>query len=150
MNTRLSIAALMAAIFAVLSSSMVFAHCQIPCGIYDDNARVVEMLEDVATIEKAVQQINSLAGKTDPQSLNQQVRWVTNKELHAQRIIETISNYFLTQRVKPAQSDYMERLKKHHLVILLSMANKQQVDVASVQRLKTAVAALEAYYPHTH
>ena len=30
------------------------AHCQIPCGIYDDHARVHAMLEDVTTIEKSL------------------------------------------------------------------------------------------------
>ena len=29
------------------------AHCQVPCGIYDDSARVQSMLEDAATITKA-------------------------------------------------------------------------------------------------
>ena len=39
------------------------AHCQIPCGIYDDHARVALMLEDVATIHKAVSQIADLAAR---------------------------------------------------------------------------------------
>ncbi|MGD8467739.1 MAG: superoxide dismutase [Ni] [Desulfobacterales bacterium] len=39
-----------------------------------------------------------------------------NKEKHAQQIISTISDYFLTQRVKPSQKDYTERLLKHHRV----------------------------------
>jgi len=75
------------------------AHCQIPCGIYDDHARIQAMLEDAATVAKAVKLINELAEKTDPQSQNQVVRWVMNKEKHAQNIISTVSDYFLTQRV---------------------------------------------------
>jgi nickel superoxide dismutase len=92
------------------------AHCQIPCGIYDDHARVQSMLEDTATVEKSVKLIAELANKADAQSQNQLVRWVMNKEKHAQQIISTISDYFLTQRVKPSQKDYTERLLKHHRV----------------------------------
>ena len=104
------------------------AHCQIPCGIYDDNARIVAMLEDAATVTKAVKLISELSGKTDPQSQNQIVRWVVNKEQHAQRIIETISDYFLTQRVKPSQEDYATRLRLHHAVILAAVRAKMRGD----------------------
>jgi nickel superoxide dismutase len=123
------------------------AHCQIPCGIYDDNARVKSMLEDVSTVAKSVKLINELAGKTDAQSRNQVVRWVMNKEKHAQSIIATISDYFLTQRVKPSAKDYAERLVKHHTVIVAAMKAKQHADDKSVEALHKAVDALETYYP---
>ena len=41
------------------------AHCQIPCGIYDDYARLQFMLEDAATVEKSVKTMIKLTGKTD-------------------------------------------------------------------------------------
>ena len=127
------------------------AHCQIPCGIYDDYARVLLMLEDATTIEKSAQLIAELAGKSDPQSQNQLVRWVMNKEKHAQNIIATISDYFLTQRVKPEQKDYAERLKKHHAVIIAAMQAKQNADLKYAKSLKESIAALAAYYPeHKH
>ena len=140
------------AIAVVLGASVkIFAHCQVPCGIYDDHARVEKMLEDVTTIEKAVKQINLLAGKTDAQSENQRVRWIINKEKHAQDIIDIISDYFLTQRVKPSQKDYQKRLIKHHAVILAAMKAKQNTDAKFAEKLRTAVKALEAYYPeHDH
>jgi len=123
------------------------AHCQIPCGIYNDHARVQSMQEDAATVEKSVKMIGELGGKTDAQSQNQLVRWVMNKEAHAQKIITTISDYFLTQRVKPDQPDYAERLKNHHLVILAAMKAKQNADGASVESLKKSIEALSSYYP---
>ncbi len=61
-------------------SPVAYSHCQIPCGIYDDHARVQSMLEDVATARKSVQLIAGLSGKPDAQSNNQLVRWVMNKE----------------------------------------------------------------------
>lgn len=148
--TKRYLGAVLATLLISLPAS-VQAHCQIPCGIYDDNARVVSMLEDVATIQKAVAQIANLAGKTDAQSQNQLVRWVVNKEQHAQRIIATISDYFLTQRVKASQADYAERLRKHHAVIVAAMRAKQNAGAKMAAELKTAVQALEPYYPgHKH
>ena len=123
------------------------AHCQIPCGIYDDYARVQSMLEDTATVEKSVKLIAELAGKSDAQSQNQLVRWVMNKEKHAQKIISTISDYFLTQRVKPSQKDYAERLLKHHAVIIAAMKAKQNADVKYSKNLKESIEALLSYYP---
>lgn len=131
----------------LLSPVVSFAHCQIPCGIYDDAARVQTMLEDAATIEKSIALIVELSGKTDAQSQNQLVRWVMNKENHAQRIIATISDYFLTQRVKPDQEDYAERLAKHHAVIVAAMKAKQNADLKTVKVLKESIASLSVYYP---
>lgn len=135
----------------VVLSQPALAHCQIPCGIYDDHARIQAMLEDVATVEKSIKSMNKLAGKTDVQSQNQMVRWVMNKEKHSQNIISTIGDYFLTQRVKAQQKDYKERLIKHHTVIVAAMKAKQNADIKYVTRLKAAVEALKPYYSeHKH
>jgi nickel superoxide dismutase len=135
----------------LLLSPSVQAHCQIPCGIYDDHARVQSMLEDAATVEKSVKLIAELAGKTDAQSQNQLVRWVMNKETHAQKIIATISDYFLTQRINPSQKDYVERLIKHHAVIIAAMKAKQNTEMNYVKKLKESIEALLPYYPeHKH
>ncbi len=109
------------------------------------------MLEDTATIEKSANLIAELAGKSDAQSQNQLVRWVMNKENHAQKIISTISDYFLTQRVKLSQKDYVERLEKHHAVILAAMKAKQNADIIYPERLKESIKSLRPYYPeHKH
>ncbi len=134
-----------------LFAQSTYAHCQIPCGIYDDNARVMSMLEDVKTIEKAVNMIKDLSSSNDPQSHNQRVRWIMNKEQHAQNIIVTICDYFLTQRVKPEAEDYLQRLEKHHIVIVGAMKAKQNVDMDIVKKLKKDVEALLPFYPaHDH
>jgi nickel superoxide dismutase len=136
---------------ALMFSPLAYSHCQVPCGIYDDHARVKAMLEDAATTRKAVTLINDLSGKTDAQSNNQIVRWVVNKEQHAQNIISTISDYFLTQRVKAKQKDYAERLQKHHAVIVAAMKVKQNADMKFVETLEKRINALAPYYPeHKH
>lgn len=132
-------------------ASLSQAHCQIPCGIYDDHARVNSLLEDVATIEKAIDQITSLAEKKDPLSQNQLTRWVMNKEKHADNIIDTMGQYFLTQRVSPKQKDYSSRLQQHHAVIVSAMKTKQTVDHSYSKELRENVTALLKYYPeHEH
>ena len=132
-------------------SPVAYSHCQIPCGIYDDHARVKAMLEDAATTRKSIIFMADLSEKSDVQSSNQIVRWVMNKEDHAQRIISTISDYFLTQRVKSKQKDYVERLKKHHAVIVAAMKVKQNADVKYVDGLEASIKALLPYYPeHKH
>lgn len=131
-------------------ASSAMAHCQVPCGIYDDSARIKSMLEDVTTIEKAVTELQATAKKRDAQSVNQKVRWVMNKEEHAQRIIDTISDYFLTQRVKPKQKDYATRVVNHHKVIVAAMKAKQSAKMAPVSDLREAVLTLAPYYPEPH
>ncbi|MEM8867561.1 MAG: superoxide dismutase, Ni [Verrucomicrobiota bacterium] len=129
---------------------IVQAHCQVPCGIYDDSARVTAMLEDAETVAKACKLIAELEGKTDAQSMQQVVRWVSNKESHSQKIISTMADYFLTQRVKPSQEDYAERLAKHHAIILAAMKAKQNADVKYADALTEAIKGISDYYPHTH
>lgn len=133
------------------ANNLAIAHCQIPCGIYNDHARVQSMLEDASTIEKAITSISSLSGKADAQSQNQLIRWVNNKEKHAQNIIDTISDYFLTQRVKPSQKNYAERLRKHHHIILSAMQVKQKTDPKIASELIKNIEAISPYYPeHKH
>ena len=54
------------------------AHCQVPCGIFDDHARVHAMAEDAVTVAKAAKLITELSGKTDVIT-QQMMRWVMNK-----------------------------------------------------------------------
>lgn len=140
--------ALTVASITFLAPQILQAHCQVPCGIYDDEARVHAMLEDATTVAKSIKLIGELAGKTDAQSQNQMTRWVMNKEKHAQNVISTISDYFLTQRVKAEQKDYAERLAKHHAVIVAAMKAKQNADAKYADALTTTIEALTPYYVH--
>ncbi len=143
------------AVVIVTSPRPALTHCQMPCGIYDDTARVQALREDVATIEKAVTSITELAGKTDAQSINQATRWINAKEDHASAIITTIAEYFLTQRVKPvvpgekSRDSCLKSLSDHHAVMVVAMKVKQNVDPKLVASLKDAVDALEKYYEIT-
>ena len=48
-------------LIALTPVAYVYAHCQVPCGIYDDDARFGSMLEDQTTIAKAITNIRELS-----------------------------------------------------------------------------------------
>ncbi len=130
-------------VFASVAST--FAHCEIPCGIYDDKARINMLLENAATIEKSMLQITKLENNHD-HHFNQLVRWVMNKELHAGKIQEIVSQYFLTQRIKFNAKKYEVKLKLLHQMLVYAMKCKQTTDVANVEHLRKLIREFESLY----
>jgi len=135
---------------AALSAGPAQAHCQIPCGIYDD-ARVFDELEEhVRTIERSVR------GIAEAQSVHDAARWTLNKETHAQLIQDRAQDYFLAQRVTPVSprargfGDYLTSLRLLHEMIVAAMGAKQSADPAPAARLKSAVEAYRAHYFKLH
>ena len=144
---RYALLAFAACTFLTLPNGRVAnAHCQVPCGIYGDQRRFEEMLEDVATIAKAITQINELAEKSDALSHNQLARWVATKEAHASNIQKVIADYFMAQRIKSTNENYIKQLTAAHDVIVAAMKCKQTVDPASAEALKKAVFDLYRAY----
>lgn len=125
---------LLPALFALAPVAEVSAHCQIPCGIYDDNNVIGSLMTDYATIEKACTEIDALS-KDPAANAHQLTRWIVNKESHAQDIQEKVLNYFLAQRLKPEADGYVEKLKLCHEVIITAMKCKQSTDAANVKKL---------------
>ena len=121
------------------------AHCEIPCGIYDDKMRITLLREHLSTIEKSMRQITALETEA-PGNANQLVRWVMNKEAHADDIQHITAQYFLTQRIKPGAPDYIEKLSLLHQMLVTAMRCKQTVDVAHVAALRNLVSQFEALY----
>ncbi len=152
---RFSLVALtaLATVFLVsVSPSQSAAHCQVPCGIYDDAARIKNLREDATTIAKAIHSVNELTSKHDANAINQAVRWVTTKEDHASHVIKVVSEYFLTQKVKPVASGkegydaYLAKLADHHAVMVAAMKTKQSADPATVSALEKAIDKLATHY----
>ncbi|MEM6654529.1 MAG: superoxide dismutase [Ni] [Planctomycetota bacterium] len=137
-----------AALFAtaLLPGSFAAAHCQVPCGIYGDQRRFEEMLEDTETVAKAIANISELASTHDANGHNQLGRWIANKESHATNIQTTIGEYFLAQRVKASNPKYVEQLKACHAVIVAAMKAKQAADPATADVLKEAILDLYRAY----
>lgn len=127
------------------SVTAVFAHCEIPCGIYDDKARIGLMLEDVATIEKSMAQIITIE-KESHHNANQLIRWVMNKEEHANKLQEIVTQYFMTQRIKPTAEAYEKKLTLLHQMLLAAMKCKQTTDVVNVVKLRTLIGEFGTLY----
>jgi nickel superoxide dismutase len=136
-----------------------YSHCQIPCGIYDDPARLDMIAENITTIEKSMKLITELSAKEKP-DMNQLVRWVQNKEDHADEASHIITYYFMAQRIKPvdetdtdAYKKYVKKLTLLHKMLVYCMKCKQTTDLANVESLRTLLSEFRTAYldeGHTH
>ncbi len=145
---RLSRFLTIAVLCASFGVSNLWAHCQVPCGIFDDYLKLQSLIQDADTVIKAANEMQKLAGKSDAQSMQQFIRWTNNKESHAEHVIHSISDYYLAQRVKTNMEDYNERLLKHHAVMIAAMKAKQSANPETGAALKAALIELAPYYPH--
>ena len=143
---------LISLLISLFSFSPAFSHCEIPCGIYGDETRFAMLEEDITTVEKSMKLIVELS-KAGEKNYNQIVRWIDNKEKHANLIQETVSQYFMTQRIKPADENnqteykkYMKELTLLHEMLIYAMKAKQTTDLANVEKLRVLVSTFKASY----
>ncbi len=117
-------------------TTVVRAHCDIPCGIYDPSEAVLA----ARTVARMVE----LIGQIDPSSTsvadrNKFVRCVSVKEQHAEKVKREVqviwSDYF-----KP---EHLEKVPDLHSkvwnVLKLAGKNKQSVDAGAAAELEAAV-----------
>lgn len=130
----------------------VFAHCEVPCGIYDDQMRIEMIREHITTIEKAMTQIDALSGQS-PVNYNQIVRWTMNKEKHAEELQDIVQQYFMTQRVKPAHDDsgelderYVDQVTLLHMMLVHAMKAKQTTDLKEADSLRSLTDKFSKVY----
>lgn len=154
MKLKFATLALVLSFFFV--SQSVSAHCEIPCGIYGDSLRVSLLKEHVSTIEKSMKMIGELSEQANP-NYNQLVRWVMNKEEHATKIQDIVSQYFLHQRVKitnPSNKEhynkYIKQLAALHEISVYSVKAKQSSDISNIENLRKSVEAFEKIYFNSH
>jgi len=129
-----------------------YTHCQVPCGIYDDQMRVAMIEEHITTIEKSMKLIDELSAQGD-KNYNQIVRWVMNKEKHADELTQIVTYYFMAQRMKPvepgdekAHADYVHKLTLLHQMVVYAMKAKQTVDQENVTKLRSLVSDFKIAY----
>lgn len=140
-------------LIALAANVQAFAHCEVPCGIYNDQLRIELIKEHITTIEKAMKQIEELSAAEEV-NYNQLVRWINTKEHHADLIQEITEQYFMTQRIKAvdpadeaAYKRYISQLTLAHEMLVLAMKTKQSTDVAVTDKLlKTVDKFSEAYF----
>ena len=143
-------------VLALVASSVVYSHCQIPCGIYDDNLRFNMMTEHITTIEKSIKMANQISSEEKP-NMNQLVRWIQNKETHADELSHIITYYFMAQRLKPAEKTdageyekYLEKLTLLHQMLVSSMKAKQTNDLSITNQLTELLTNFKKVYYEEH
>ena len=146
-----------AIIIAAFGFNNVHAHCQVPCGIYDDAVRIIQIREHITTIEKAMKQIDQLTSdESSAQNMNQLVRWINTKEEHATFIQSIISDYFLAQRIKPKQNNeagrqqYIDQTLLLQQIIVSAMKSKQTVDKSEPVLVSTLLNQFVQLYFNEH
>jgi nickel superoxide dismutase len=155
MKRRIDKKIVLGAVFvsAIVFGSLAYSHCQIPCGIYDDEARFGMIAEHITTIEKSMKLIETLSAESKP-NMNQIVRWVNNKEVHADEMSNIITYYFMAQRIKitpesdaEAHSTYVKNLTLLHEMLVYTMKTKQTTDLENVEKLRSLLNQFrESYY----
>jgi len=139
-------------LLAVGGGPLLRAHCQVPCGIYDDEARFKLLAEHVTTMEKAMKEIAALS-VVAAANYNQIMRWAMNKEKHAEEFSEILSYYFLAQRIKPAVAEdkeihdrYLSQLELVHLLLVNAMKAKQGIDLVHINKLNELLVRFQQLY----
>ena len=151
MKTSLKLLSLV--VISVITINLAQAHCQVPCGIFGDQMRIDMLREHITTIEKSMNQINELS-KNTAANVNQLVRWVNNKDTHADEFTEIVTYYFLAQRIKitdagdkMAFADYQRKVTFLHQMMVYAMKSKQTTDLDNVKELSKLVDQFqEAYF----
>ncbi len=149
---KISIKVISMVVLTILTANLAYSHCQVPCGIYGDKMRIDLLQEHITTIEKAMNQINDLS-KNAGANVNQLVRWVENKDKHADEFTHIVTYYFLAQRIKikePGNSkefqDYQKKLTYLHQMMVFAMKSKQTTDLKNVSKLRQLVEQFAAIY----
>ncbi|GAB4236458.1 MAG: superoxide dismutase [Ni] [Chlamydiales bacterium] len=123
------------AVFAVfiLNGGILLGHCQMPCGIYNDQMVYDRIDEYYQTMYKAVAALENNAF-SNVQDRNQFVRWVMQKDVQSDEAAHILTNYFLQQKIKPSNDEDTHELVHvlHHLLFLIVQI-KQTVDIDIVK-----------------
>jgi len=133
----------------LLPSRPVYAHCDIPCGIYDPHAAQLAS----QTVLKMVQKIKELDSSSSPQnditSRNNFVRMVKVKEEHAEickrEVLILWTDYFKAEHLEkfPDLHDLVWKTAK------LCSENKRHVDAAKAEELIEAVDKIAKIFDET-
>ncbi len=139
-------------LLVVVLTSIVYSHCQIPCRIYGDPARFNMISEHITTIEKSMKEISQLS-KEDKPNMNRMVRWVSNKDKHADELRQIVTYYFMAQRFNPVEPDKSEDYEKYitkftllHKMLVYSTKAKQTTDLSNVEKLGRLLTQFRTEY----
>jgi nickel superoxide dismutase len=103
------------------------------------------ILEHISTIEKSMNEILNIE-KNEHHNSNQLIRWIMNKEHHADELQEIVTQYFMTQRIKIDSKDYDKKLAILHQILIYSMKCKQTTDLSNIEKLRNLLKEFQALY----
>lgn len=132
-------------------SLQIFAHCEVPCGIYGDTIRFNLMYEHIETISKCINEIKTISGEKTP-NYNQLVRWINTKEHHATEFQHIVMQYFMTQRVKPVPAtdknyaQYVKQITVLHQLLVEAMKSKQSTTPEIPQKMQKLLHDFQHLY----
>ena len=117
-------------------ATTVYAHCDVPCGIYDPHQAELA----ARTVARMVELIGQIpVGSMELADRQKFVRCVTIKEQHAEIVKHEIqviwSDYFKPEHIE-RYPDLHDRTWK---ILKLASKNKQNIDAAAAAELETAV-----------
>ncbi|KIC74904.1 hypothetical protein DB41_IB00370 [Neochlamydia sp. TUME1] len=108
------------------------AHCQMPCGIYHDELVFNQIDQYIETMYKGITELNNSKFST-PFERNNFIRWVKLKDSASDEIANLITEYFLQQKIKPAEADTPKRLISAHKMLFELTAIKQNVNIKMIE-----------------
>lgn len=138
---------LLIAISKFLPTRVVYAHCDVPCGIYDPKPAQIA----AATVLKMVQKIVELDERKDMSvgAFNSIVRYIWTKEEHARKCKEEIlilwTDFFKQEHLKMFPNLHETFWKAAKLCSI----NKQEVSIEHAQELVTAVDEIAEMFQKT-
>jgi nickel superoxide dismutase len=109
-----------------------FAHCQMPCGIYHDEIVFDQIDQYTETMFKGISVINQIK-INNMHDQNDAVRWIVEKEKESNEIANLITVYFLQQKIKPGEPDTAQKLASAHRLLFFLVAIKQNTDLKFVK-----------------
>lgn len=121
----------------LLPNFPVFAHCDVPCGIYDPKPAQIA----AATVKKMVEKITDLnkKGEMNSSAVNSIVRFVWTKEEHARKCKEELlilwTDYFKPEHIKT----FPDLHETFWNAAKLCSKNKQEVSMEAADSLVSAV-----------
>lgn len=137
---------LLHALFGLIPTQIVYAHCDVPCGIYDPKAAQVA----AATVVKMVEKIESLPKENPSVSdRNSFVRMVWTKEEHARKCKEELlilwTDYFKPEHL----IEFPNLHETFWKTAKLCSKNKQSVNMQAAQELVKAVDEIAEIFQKT-
>ena len=112
-----------------------YAHCDIPCGIYDPKAAQIA----AETVEKMIMLINDLEYAQDPAPHNSVARYVAVKEQHAELVKHEVRVIWGDYFKPPHLEAFPDLHAKVWNIMKVASACKVGIDIADAQALRAAV-----------